>query len=245
MNKEEIKYIKTENGYKVSTPLITDDELEEIDFNFHSIVDEYLKEFSNRREKTIEQRLIYDLEQENKKLKSIIKTLIKEYNLEPTEYVENLLRGEIMDKEEIECCCYQEYEPKHNNPCEIKTKAVGKNLLDKEVIITGTPIKYVNDYVRVCNELEEQKKINKQHQKLNGELRTEIQELNDNSTWWKNRYEAVNKINKEKQDIIDKTIEVIHEMAGFGYQDGNIFYYSSSEFKARSKVLLEILKGEK
>lgn len=34
------------------------------------------------------------LQQENKQLKSIINTLIKEYNLEPTEYVENLLKGD-------------------------------------------------------------------------------------------------------------------------------------------------------
>lgn len=94
MSKEEIKYIKTENGYKVSMSLITDDELEKIDFNFHSMIDEYIKEFNNKKDKTIEQRLIYDLQQENKQLKSIIKTLIKEYNLEPTEYVKKLLKGE-------------------------------------------------------------------------------------------------------------------------------------------------------
>lgn len=69
MNKEEIKYIKTENGYKVSMPLITNEELDYIDFNFHSIVDEYFKGFNEKKEKTIEQRLIYDLEQENKELK--------------------------------------------------------------------------------------------------------------------------------------------------------------------------------
>lgn len=34
------------------------------------------------------------LYEENKKLKSIIKTLVKEYNLEPSEYVENLLEGD-------------------------------------------------------------------------------------------------------------------------------------------------------
>lgn len=32
--------------------------------------------------------------QENKKLKSIIKTLIKEFDLEPSEYVEILLKGD-------------------------------------------------------------------------------------------------------------------------------------------------------
>lgn len=38
-----------------------------------------------------------ELQQENKQLKSIINTLIKEYNLEPTEYVENLLKGDSND----------------------------------------------------------------------------------------------------------------------------------------------------
>ena len=85
MNREEIKYIKTENGYKVSMPLITDDELEKIDFNFHSIVDEYIKEFSNKREKTIEQRLIYYLQQENQQLKERIDKAI--------EYIESRARN--------------------------------------------------------------------------------------------------------------------------------------------------------
>lgn len=66
----------------------------------------------------------------------------------------------------IEGYSYQEFEPTPDNPCEIKSKVVGKNLLDNEVIITGTPIKYVNDYIRVCNELKEQKKLNEEHQKL-------------------------------------------------------------------------------
>lgn len=41
------------------------------------------------------------LMKENKQLKSIIKTLMKEYDLEPTEYVENLLKGDSMNKEKI------------------------------------------------------------------------------------------------------------------------------------------------
>lgn len=77
MNKEEIKYVKTENGYKVTMPLITDDELQKIDFNFNSIIDEYIKEFNNKREKTIEQRLIYDLYHENKQLKERIDKAIE------------------------------------------------------------------------------------------------------------------------------------------------------------------------
>ena len=34
------------------------------------------------------------LKQDNKQLKSIIKTLIKEYDLYPTEYVKNLIKGD-------------------------------------------------------------------------------------------------------------------------------------------------------
>ena len=37
---------------------------------------------------------VKQLQQENKQLKSIIKTLIKEYDLEPTKYVKSLLKGE-------------------------------------------------------------------------------------------------------------------------------------------------------
>ena len=34
------------------------------------------------------------LKQDNKQLKTIIKTLIKEYDLYPTEYVKNLIKGD-------------------------------------------------------------------------------------------------------------------------------------------------------
>lgn len=45
-----------------------------------------------------ENERVEQLKEENKKLKSIVKTLINEYDLKPTEYVENLLRGEIDEK---------------------------------------------------------------------------------------------------------------------------------------------------
>lgn len=94
MNKEEIKYIKTENGYEFSLPFLTKDELEQIDFNFHSIVNEYIKEFNNKKERTIEQRLIYDLQQENKKLNMQLDQALKDYdeemqkNMKAIEYIE-------------------------------------------------------------------------------------------------------------------------------------------------------------
>lgn len=96
MNKEEIKYVQTQNGYKITMPLLTDDELEKIDFNFHSIVDEYIKEFSNKREKAIEQRLIYDLQQENKQLKEEL--LEKKCSDKDVEYQEKLKLQERIDK---------------------------------------------------------------------------------------------------------------------------------------------------
>ena len=54
---------------------------------------------------------------------------------------------------------YQEYEPTPDNPCEIK----GLNLLESgEIIRKIVPIKYVNDYVRVCHENKQLKdRINK------------------------------------------------------------------------------------
>ena len=49
----------------------------------------------NLNEKELNEVVDYinHLQQENKKLKSIIKTLIKEYDLEPTKYVKKLLKG--------------------------------------------------------------------------------------------------------------------------------------------------------
>ena len=56
-----------------------------------SVNEEDLQNLINCYKKDIE--YIMQLEKENKKLKSIIKTLIKEYDLEPTKYVKNLLKG--------------------------------------------------------------------------------------------------------------------------------------------------------
>lgn len=54
-----------------------------------------LKEYIEKYEHYCKTTDIEELMKENKKLKSIIKILINVYDLKPTEYVENLLRGEI------------------------------------------------------------------------------------------------------------------------------------------------------
>lgn len=50
------------------------------------------------------------------------------------------LQQENKQLKEREGYCYQEYEPTPNKPCEIKTRVVGKNLLDKQPELTGQKI---------------------------------------------------------------------------------------------------------
>lgn len=71
LNKEEIE----DNAVKISVPLITDDELRNIDNNFESIVEEFTKSYVKEKELVIAQYImqkqqdkIDKLEQSNQKL---------------------------------------------------------------------------------------------------------------------------------------------------------------------------------
>ena len=63
----------------------------------------------------------------------------------------------------------------------------------------------------------------------------------------KNETVLINEL-KQKEDIINKTKDVIEKMLTIGYSKGLTYYYptKNGEFGIRAKVLLEILdnKGE-
>ena len=73
-----IKFISEE--IKFNVPLITKEELRYIDYHYNSLVNKYLSEYKSQRDHLLTQRLIYNLERENKKLKKQNKFLMKREN---------------------------------------------------------------------------------------------------------------------------------------------------------------------
>lgn len=101
---------------------------------------------------------------------------------------------------------------------------------------------------RLQQENHQLKEIEKEHQKINGDLRVENKELREDYN--KEVHEATEFESKvyELQDRIDKTIECISQMIFKGYRDETIEYFATgekSEFGIRAKVILEKLKGAK
>lgn len=79
------------NEYKVSIPLITNEELETFDSNIHNIVEEYSKMYFKEKDQILTQRLIMKQEEEIERLHSIIK--------EVREYIEDLYDVRFTDKD--------------------------------------------------------------------------------------------------------------------------------------------------
>lgn len=69
-----------EENVKFNVPIITKEELRYIDYNYNNLVEKYLSEYKSQRDHLLTQRLIYNLERENKKLKKQNKFLMKREN---------------------------------------------------------------------------------------------------------------------------------------------------------------------
>lgn len=97
-------------------------------------------------------------------------------------------------------------------------------------------------------ELKRQKQINEEHQKLNGELREKVKELEKENSTLKNFTSSIfnNNIEKDfmpKQKIIDE-LKRLNAMLG-RTTEGRIQKYTVNEIIIRSNTLQELLEGEK
>lgn len=72
--------MNVEEEVRFNVPLITKEELRYIDYHYNSLVNKYLSEYKSQRDHLLTQRLIYNLERENKKLKKQNKFLMKREN---------------------------------------------------------------------------------------------------------------------------------------------------------------------
>ena len=87
--------MNVEEEVRFNVPLITKEELRYIDYNYNNLVEKYLSEYKSQRDHLLTQRLIYNLERENKRLKKQNKFLMKREN--------KLQVLEIKQKEFIKC----------------------------------------------------------------------------------------------------------------------------------------------
>lgn len=87
--------MNVEEEVRFNVPLITKEELRYIDYHYNSLVNKYLSEYKSQRDHLLTQRLIYNLERENKKLKKQNKFLMKREN--------KLQVLEMKQKEFIKC----------------------------------------------------------------------------------------------------------------------------------------------
>ena len=55
-------------SYKITMPLINDEELQRIDNNYNELVDEFIKQFVKEKDMIIAQRIMMNLRKENKQL---------------------------------------------------------------------------------------------------------------------------------------------------------------------------------
>lgn len=87
--------MNVEEEVRFNVPLITKEELRYIDHHYHSLINKYLSEYKNRRDHLFTNRLMYNLERENKRLKKQNKFLMKREN--------KLQVLEMKQKEFIKC----------------------------------------------------------------------------------------------------------------------------------------------
>ena len=80
-----------EEEVRFNVPLITKEELRYIDYHYNSLVNKYLSEYKSQRDHLLTQRLIYNLERENKKLKKLFlnknRAAIRSFRLEAEGYI--------------------------------------------------------------------------------------------------------------------------------------------------------------
>lgn len=60
-------------SYKITMPLINNEELQRIDIHYNELVDEFIKQFVKEKDMIITQRLMMNLRKENKELKKQLK----------------------------------------------------------------------------------------------------------------------------------------------------------------------------
>lgn len=116
--------------------------------------------------------------------------------------------------------------------------------------ISRNMVAYENK-VRECKEL---KKINKdlkmlcsrlerEHDTVYQEWKAVIEEDNDNATWWRNRYNAVERENRELKNNRDKAIEYIEKDLQISILPNNQIINGTEVVKRINKIE-DILKGD-
>lgn len=139
------------------------------------------------------------------------------------------LQRENKELKEREGYCYQEYEPTPNKPCEIKTRVVGKNLLDKEPKLTGQKIPNIIGITEL--QYYEYEKLQQENKQLKDGWQQEVNHKDEILNNW-----------LELQQRIYKAIEYIEENILINFD--KVGFNSDIIAGIVVNKLLEILKGE-
>lgn len=106
--------------------------------------------------------------------------------------------------------------------------------------------------VRECKELRKINKdlkmlcskLEKEHETVYQEWKAVIEEDNDNATWWRNRYNAVERENRELKNNRDKAIEYIENDMPYLEEPDDDYENNHKMNEYDTSVLLNILKGD-
>jgi molecular chaperone GrpE (heat shock protein) len=92
--------------------------------------------------------------------------------------------------------------------------------------------------MRVFNLAEE---LEKERKKVK-ELKADLKEANESITWWTNRFNAVERDNREIQNRIDKAVEIIKKY-GYEKQMEEDYLMNRVNLANYNCLLLDILEG--
>ena len=88
-------------SYKITMPLINDEELQRIDNHYNELVDEFTKQYTKEKDMIVAQRIMMNLRKENKKLhieNQKLKEVIDKAILELANIDGNLSNSQLSDR---------------------------------------------------------------------------------------------------------------------------------------------------
>lgn len=104
--------------------------------------------------------------------------------------------------------------------------------------------------MNTIRELKQQEKYNNMLKRKNKEIESlhqEIKELNDSVIWWTNRFNAVERDNRELKTRIDKAIEYINKHTRYEHDGSDYDYMEWVDIDETNQVfienILDILQG--
>ena len=162
---------------------------------------------------------------------------------------ENEMLQNVVDTNGIPSEVYDYIECTHRNTELLEENQQLKNELEQSNAVADTNKELAESFHKEIERLKSLLKCDYEDgQSIMAELTTENKQLKETNLAMQEEMARTWAKLEQKEDIINKTKDVIKQMMTIGYAKGTTFYYASDRgsFDVRAKVLLEILdnKGE-